>query len=129
MNDEERNKKLEKLRLIREQKKQKEQVDTEKALSSIIDLELYLEKEIKKIIENEQIKEEVIKKDEIKEILQCPSSSIPIEKESDIENELNSLQKFDIYLDKELVIPNVIEEIPKKKLNKISDIINKFNKT
>jgi hypothetical protein len=42
---------------------------------------------------------------------------------------LNSLQKFDIYLDKELVIPNVIEEIPKKKLNKISDIINKFNKT
>lgn len=129
MNDEERKEKLEKLRLIREQKKQKEQFDTERALSSIIDLELYLEQEIKKIIENEQIKEEVIKKDEIKEILQCPSSNIPIEKESDIENELNSLQKFDIYLDKELVIPNIIKEIPKKKLNKISDLINKFNKT
>jgi hypothetical protein len=106
MNDEERKEKLEKLRLIREQKKQKEQFDVEKALSSIIDLELYLEKEIQKTIENENIKkvEEVINKKETEikeEILQYPSSGIKIENEK--------------------------EKLINKKINKITDLITKFN--
>jgi hypothetical protein len=102
MNDEERKEKLEKLRLIREQKKQKEQFDAEKALSSLVDLELYLEQEIKKIIENENIKkvEEVIKEIEIEiEILQDPFIAITIEK----------------------------EKLINKKINKITDLITKFN--
>ncbi len=110
MNDEERKEKLEKLRLIREQKKQKEQFDTEQALSSLVDLELYLEKEIQKQIENENTKEveeveeveEVIKEKEIKEeLLQDPFKTIPIEKEK--------------------------EKLINKKINKITDLITKFN--
>lgn len=49
-------------------------------------------------------------------------------KEYEIENALDSLKNLDLYLDKELVIPNIIEEPKNKKTNKISDLINKFNK-
>ena len=52
-------------------------------------------------------------------------------KEEDVENALNSLEQLNLYLDKELVIHGDISEKTesKKKIpNKISDLINKFNK-
>ncbi len=103
MNDEERKEKLERIRLLREQKKNQIDFDVEKALMSLIQLEYYL---------NQQIKNEDGNDDKIKDNTKLNDLNIQSDKLNDQEKIIDKNDK---------IINNF------KKINKITDLISKFN--